>query len=107
MPSLGSQKNLHMYVKQEQPQQTIQVYMQMRAAMMEPGEHVFVSASGQQVHHDLLTNSVGLNPFTCSSLVDTYAEARKVCEGLGKKNVIGWNAMIAGYTKEGIWTLKP
>lgn len=62
---------------------------------------------GKQFHKDIIRSGFQSDIFVGNALVDMYAkcgsvwEAFKVFEKIGKRNVISWTAMIAGYAMNG------
>ncbi|KAJ7531601.1 hypothetical protein O6H91_14G050200 [Diphasiastrum complanatum] len=63
---------------------------------------------GKKLHAQVRKNGLESNIFVGSILVDMYArcgdlsEARRVFNRLQRKNVVAWNAMIAGYANHGL-----
>eukprot|EP01018_Ginkgo_biloba_P039326 Gb_30732 [translate_table: standard] len=66
------------------------------------------SRHGKQVHAQILKVGFESSVFVGSSLVDMYAQCsliedgHQVFEKLGKRDVVLWNAMIAGYDHNGL-----
>ncbi|PRQ16821.1 putative pentatricopeptide [Rosa chinensis] len=60
---------------------------------------------GRKIHGLVLRNGFDLDVFLGSSLVDMYAKcgdmdgARKVFDRMGRRNVVSWTCMIAGYVQ--------
>ncbi|CAM8985854.1 unnamed protein product [Rhodiola kirilowii] len=65
--------------------------------------------NGQYLHEYVRKNGFDSSLSVCNSLIDMYAkcgsmeEAKKVFNQLGiRKNIVSWNALIGGYTKNGL-----
>ncbi|KAJ8771697.1 hypothetical protein K2173_026874 [Erythroxylum novogranatense] len=64
---------------------------------------------GKQIHTHVIKSSFQFNVYVCSVLIDMYAKLGKLdtaLEILGRlqeKDVVSWTAMIAGYTKHGLF----
>eukprot|EP01018_Ginkgo_biloba_P036026 Gb_36260 [translate_table: standard] len=62
---------------------------------------------GQVIHAYIVRNGFQLDVFVCSALVDMYLkcgsvnDARRVFDNISKRDVVLWNAMIAGYAMHG------
>lgn len=91
----------------------------MRGLSVKPNDYILVAAlkacastadltSGKLVHSDVIDNGYESNVFVGSTLIDMYAKcgsleaARRVFDSMPKRNVVTWNAMIAGYTQHGL-----
>ncbi|KAK4767641.1 hypothetical protein SAY86_015391 [Trapa natans] len=62
---------------------------------------------GQQLHARLVLHSVIPDNFLASKLINFYAklncfpEARRVFDGIQRRNIFSWNALLMGYTVQG------
>ncbi|KAJ7544990.1 hypothetical protein O6H91_09G102000 [Diphasiastrum complanatum] len=62
---------------------------------------------GKQVHAEILAAGLESNIFVGTALIDMYSkcgsllDARQVFDRMPMRNVVAWNAMIAGYAKHG------
>ena len=70
--------------------------------------NTFVLNEGMHIHSYLIRNGIILKAFIISSLIGIYArcgeleEAQNIFDHLYKKDVVSWNAMMAGYTQYGL-----
>lgn len=57
----------------------------------------------RKIHADVVASGYESNQFVCNTLIDIYAtcgslaDARRVFDELGDRDVVSWNVMIAGY----------
>ncbi|KAJ7295315.1 hypothetical protein O6H91_Y197900 [Diphasiastrum complanatum] len=64
-------------------------------------------AAGKQIHAHIATTGFESNLFVASTLVSMYCKcghlvnAREVFDRMCEKDVVSWNVMIGGYTKQG------
>ena len=62
---------------------------------------------GKQIHEEIARQGLLQNIVLGGALVDMYAKcgaiskARQMLDGLPLRNVVSWNALIAGYAQEG------
>eukprot|EP00253_Pinus_taeda_P033868 PITA_33868 len=63
---------------------------------------------GKQIHAHIIENRFGLDILVGSALVDMYAkcgsikDSQRVFNELPERNVVSWNAMLAGYVQYGL-----
>ncbi|KAJ7536749.1 hypothetical protein O6H91_12G080900 [Diphasiastrum complanatum] len=63
---------------------------------------------GKQLHSDIIRNGFESDVVVGSTLVDMYAkcrqieDARKVFNNMRTRNLVSWNAIIAGYSRHGL-----
>ncbi|XP_022773326.1 pentatricopeptide repeat-containing protein At3g21470 [Durio zibethinus] len=105
------------HLSQGNPKQVLSLYTQIR----QNGLHILglvplifkacASAStqtyGKSLHAESIKAGVAIDLHTASSLLNMYskcgnlADSRKVFDEMPERNVVTWNAMIAGYLKNG------
>ncbi|XXG69498.1 hypothetical protein AAC387_Pa06g2346 [Persea americana] len=107
------------YTKMGFAQQAVKLFRDMREAGFEPDEMTLVSVlgacsdladleMGRWVEGFMEGNGVWLNSFLGSSLIGMYAKcgdldsARRVFDRMAKRDVVAWNAMITGYSQNGV-----
>ncbi|XXG69495.1 hypothetical protein AAC387_Pa06g2342 [Persea americana] len=107
------------YTKMGFAQQAVKLFRDMREAGFEPDEMTLVSVlgacndladleMGRWVEWFMEGNGVWLNSFLKSSLIGVHAKcgdldfARRVFDGMAKRDVVAWNAMIIGYSQNGV-----
>ncbi|KAJ0236200.1 Pentatricopeptide repeat-containing protein [Hirschfeldia incana] len=62
---------------------------------------------GKEIHGKLITSGISSNVVVESSLLDMYGkcgsvrEARRVFNGMSKKNTVSWSALLGGYCQNG------
>ena len=62
---------------------------------------------GRQLHSSLIKTDINSDSFVAAGLVDMYSkcemmdDARKACDLMAKKELVAWNALIAGYSQSG------
>lgn len=106
------------YVKHELNNEALLCYEEMQLEGISPNAITFVcsvKASGctgdtdncQELHGEVARMGLENNVFVGSALVDMYAncgmlvKAQEVLENHADRNVVTWNALIAGYVKHG------
>nr|CAD1820802.1 unnamed protein product [Ananas comosus var. bracteatus] len=63
---------------------------------------------GREVHALLVSHGLAADLFAMTALVNMYAkcrrvdEARRVFDGMPRRDLIAWNAMVAGYAQNGL-----
>ncbi|KAJ7551395.1 hypothetical protein O6H91_06G013300 [Diphasiastrum complanatum] len=102
------------YAKQGSGNEVLRLCQQMKEQGFRPDGVTFVCMlnacatledikHGKQVHEEAMQFGLASDVFVGTALVDMYAkcgslfQARQIFDELPKKNVITWNAMIAGY----------
>lgn len=106
------------------PETSLRFYKRMRAsAMAQPNSFTFafllgacaalgtsLLKQGEQLHARILSGGFGADVYVQTNLVNMYAaaadaaataEARKVFDDMPHRNVVSWNAMLAGYLRSG------
>eukprot|EP01018_Ginkgo_biloba_P015179 Gb_08051 [translate_table: standard] len=69
--------------------------------------HLSALRQGKEIHHYIFRNGFESHVFVGSALIDMYAKcgsieiARAVFDKMSERNVVSWNAMIAGYSMHG------
>ncbi|KAJ7550458.1 hypothetical protein O6H91_07G102400 [Diphasiastrum complanatum] len=106
------------YVGNGSGAEAFNLYKQMKETGLKPDEVTFsliLSAcagipsleKGKQVHSDAIEAGLAFGIFVGTALVDMYAkcgnvtDARAVFDEMPARNVVSWNAMIAGYASHG------
>ncbi|KAL3499793.1 hypothetical protein ACH5RR_038886 [Cinchona calisaya] len=65
--------------------------------------------SGVRIHDDVTRNGFGSDVYVCTALVDFYvkcrclSEARKLFDEMPERDVVAWNAMVAGFSNHGMY----
>ncbi|KAH9315708.1 hypothetical protein KI387_024335, partial [Taxus chinensis] len=90
-------------------EQEIPIHSDVYASLLEACAKHRALGFGKRVHKHMLNRKIKQTPFLWSKLVNMYAQcgsienARLVFEAMGKdRTVFSWNAMIAGYMREGM-----
>ncbi|KAJ7528462.1 hypothetical protein O6H91_15G005000 [Diphasiastrum complanatum] len=100
-------------------EEALALYEQMKEEGVQPDNVTFVLllkgcarlaalAQGRQLHSDIIKRGFQSDVIVGSTLVDMYAkcgcteEARELLNNMSVRNVVSWNAMIAGYTQNGL-----
>ncbi|XP_077239676.1 pentatricopeptide repeat (PPR-like) superfamily protein [Tasmannia lanceolata] len=98
--------------------EALEAFRQMQVEGFEPDEITLASAlsacgqlgsldSGKEIHELINRNRIKLNQFVLNGLVDMYAKcgdvttARRIFEGMPRRNDVCWNAMISGLAIHG------
>eukprot|EP01018_Ginkgo_biloba_P007201 Gb_03579 [translate_table: standard] len=106
------------YAQNEHGEEAWKLYCQMQRAGMELNQFTFASVlkacasivaleEGKQVHVHIIKTGFHLDVFVGSALVDMYAKCRSlddachVFDKMPERNVVSWNAMIAGNAQNG------
>ncbi|CAI9755664.1 unnamed protein product [Fraxinus pennsylvanica] len=99
--------------------EAVELFEEMREKGLEPGEMSLVSVLGacgdlgdlklgRWIEKYVMEKGMELNTFIGSALINMYGKcgdffaARRVFDGVRKKDVITWNAMITGYAQNGL-----
>ncbi|XP_059077345.1 pentatricopeptide repeat-containing protein At2g13600 [Cryptomeria japonica] len=99
-------------------EKAIETYKQMQLAALKPCSATFASIvsacakmgaleQGIDIHQDIIDSGFLSDVIVASALVDMYSKcgslqkAREVFDQMPKRNVISWNAMLAGYAQNG------
>ncbi|KAI4386226.1 hypothetical protein MLD38_004176 [Melastoma candidum] len=100
------------------PEKALEFFKSMKCEGVEPNAMTFTTAvascarlldleMGKEIHHELIRSGFSSDDIVCSALVDMYGrcgsldKAKDIFEQMRLKNVIAWNAMIAGYSLNG------
>jgi len=100
-------------------EEALRLYYQMQRTGIEPDKLVFVSVihacrsllalqAGREIHRDIITRGLESDAFLGTALTLMYAKcgdlesARQVFDRMHKRNVVSWNAIIAGYSQNGL-----
>ncbi|KAJ7528130.1 hypothetical protein O6H91_16G085400 [Diphasiastrum complanatum] len=107
------------YVQQGLSKEALFLYGQMKQEVVKPDDVTYalllkacasVAAleQGKQLHSDIIKSGFESDVSVGSALVDMYAkcgsveDARESFNSMHKRNVVSWNAMIAGYAQQGL-----
>ncbi|GAB4859766.1 Pentatricopeptide repeat-containing protein At2g27610 [Ancistrocladus abbreviatus] len=120
------------YLQNEEKEKAVNLFLEMTRAGIRPNHFTYSTILTAypcilpfQVHAEVIKTNYENSPSVGTALLDTYVktgntnEAAKVFEIIGKKDIVAWSAMVAGYaqigdtegainifrelTKEGIW----
>lgn len=108
------------YAEQEQGEMSIQLYSQMQEAGVRPDEATFqcilraCSTLGalqfcRQVDNDIVNSGLDCAPSLAPTLIHAYGkcgsmqDALKVFRKLPKRDLVAWNALLGGYSRQGEW----
>lgn len=97
------------------PKQAILLYDQARLVGLNPDYYTFQFVlkavvgenAGKKIHCQAVRNGLDVDDYVAVALIQMYSkrgfvsDARKVFDGMSVRNVVSWNAMIAGYAKVG------
>jgi pentatricopeptide repeat protein len=106
------------YTQSENGIEAIKIVWRMQQEGVRPDKFTFTSvlracatvmalAEGKQVHTLIVKSDTDSNVFVESALVDMYGkcgsieEARQVFDKMPERNLVSWNAMIAGFAQNG------
>eukprot|EP01018_Ginkgo_biloba_P029528 Gb_22668 [translate_table: standard] len=106
------------YAQKGHVDEALKLFNQMQQSGIKPNQYTFSTIlmacasigaleQGKEVHTIIAEFGFESDLFVCSALVDMYAKcgsienALRVFEKMSKRNVVSWNAMIAGYRHNG------
>ncbi|XP_057834761.2 pentatricopeptide repeat-containing protein At2g39620-like [Cryptomeria japonica] len=106
------------YRKHGQPNEAVKVFHNMQQTGLQPDKITFASVlpacakmgaleQGMHIHQSIKDRGILSDVIVASSLVDMYAKcgridkARELFNEMPQRDVISWNAMIAGFTQNG------
>ncbi|KAJ7541386.1 hypothetical protein O6H91_10G057200 [Diphasiastrum complanatum] len=107
------------YVDHGQGEEAIELFQQMQQTGITPDKVACVVVlkacakvpalkQGKQLHSHILKSGFESDVIVGSALVDMYSKcgciehARRVFNNMHERNVVSWNAMITGYTQQGL-----
>lgn len=99
-------------------EEALKIYYEMRKAGIQPDKFSFpfvlkacaslsVLEEGKEIHHHIINAGLESDVFVANTLLAMYAKcrrtevARQLFDNLPERNLISWNAMIAGYGQNG------
>jgi pentatricopeptide repeat protein len=100
-------------------EEALRLYHQMQRAGIEPDKLVYISLIhacrgllalevGREIHQDIIARGLESDVFLGTALALMYAKcgslenARQVFDRMPERNVVSWNAIIAGYSQNGL-----
>lgn len=106
------------YIHQGEEEMALQLFRQMHEEGVSPNDVTFMclleacSNTGDldsctQIHHHLVSKSKGLSTLMGNTLIHSYGscasmvDAQKVFDTLSSRDLVSWNALIAGYSRQG------
>lgn len=106
------------YLQNGNASRSLSLFRQMRSSGIEPNEFTFsinlkasgilgIPQNGMQIHGVCAKTGFEWVPTVANSIIDMYSKCGRISEAtrlfniMPVKNLISWNAMIAGYTLEG------
>jgi pentatricopeptide repeat protein len=107
------------YVKNGFCDEALRMYYQMQRAGIEPDKLVFISVinacgslsdlqAGRKIHEDIIARGFESDVFVGTALASMYVKcgslenARQVFDRMPERDVVSWNAIIAGYSQNGL-----
>lgn len=106
------------FVQHGQGEKALQMYDRMQEAEVSPNEITFLctlqacSSTGslavcKDIHSHVITTGSNFSPLLWNTIIHAYGrcadmlDAQKVFDALPERNVTSWNALLAGYAREG------
>eukprot|EP01018_Ginkgo_biloba_P019332 Gb_33828 [translate_table: standard] len=106
------------YARHGQAEEALTLYYHMHRAGVQPNKFTLASVlpacanlaaleHGKKIHEEIIIRGFQSNVFVGSGLVDMYVKcgrinnARQVFDKMSERDVVSWNAMIAGYAMNG------
>eukprot|EP01018_Ginkgo_biloba_P012902 Gb_06272 [translate_table: standard] len=104
------------YARDGLAKEALKLFREMQLASLKPDSVTIASAlhvcsdlaalqQGKEIHNHIVKTGLESNIFVGSALLDMYAKcngvasARQVFDRISERDVVSWNAMIAGYAK--------
>eukprot|EP01018_Ginkgo_biloba_P035754 Gb_27454 [translate_table: standard] len=106
------------YAKDGNSEEALRVYHQMQQSGVKPDKFTFpfvlkacagrlALQEGKMIHKQILRSGCDSDVFVGAALVNMYAkcgvleDARQVFDKMSRRDVVSWNAMVAGYAQNG------
>lgn len=108
------------FTLKQSPQEAMNLFKNMYEISVQPDHFTFSGTikacsrlralkEGEEIHAQILKSGFEFNELVCNTLIHMYANcgniksARKVFDGMSRRDVFTWNSMFSGYAKSEYW----